>query len=449
MFSKVLVANRGEVAVRVIRACRELGVKTVAVYSEADRQALHVRLADEAVCIGPAPTARSYNHIPNIVSAALITGAEAIHPGWGFLAEDHYFAEICEGYHVTFIGPPAQVIERLGSKTSARQTMSRAGLPVMPGSSEPVRSIDDAREQAQALGYPVMLKAVAGGGGMGIRMLRSDLDLAKEYTLAQAEAESSFGNAAIYLEKCIERARHVEVQIVGDRFGNVVHVGERDCSLQYRRQKVVEEAPSVGLPSSLQAAIRDAAVSGARAAGYQNAGTWEFLVDGGGAFYFMEVNTRLQVEHPISESISGLDLVKTQLRVAAGEPLPWTQEDIRFSGHAIECRINAEDASRGFAPDAGQVSNYLPPGGPGVRVDSHIFSGYQVPPYYGSMLAKLIAWGATRDEARQRMKRALAECVIEGVATTIPFHRRLMDDPAYATYDVSTTYIDQSLARLT
>lgn len=448
MFSKVLVANRGEVAVRVIRACRELGVKTVAVYSEADRDALHVRLADEAVCIGPAPTARSYNHMPNIVSAALITGAEAIHPGWGFLAEDHYFAEICEGYHVTFIGPPAPIIERLGSKTAARQTTRQAGLPVMPGSNEPVRSIDDAREQAQALGYPVMLKAVAGGGGMGIRLLRSEQDLVANYTLAQAEAESAFSNAAIYLEKCIEDARHVEVQILGDRFGNVVHVGERDCSLQYRRQKVVEEAPSVGLPPSLQRAIRDAAVSGARAAGYQNAGTWEFLVDGSGDFYFMEVNTRLQVEHPVSEAISGLDLVKTQLRIASGEALPWSQDEIHLTGHAIECRINAEDASRGFAPDAGQVKGYLPPGGPGVRVDSHIFAGYQVPPYYGSMLAKIIAWGANRDEARERMKRALAECVIEGVATTIPFHRRLMDDQAYVDYDVSTTFIDRSLARL-
>ena len=449
MFDKVLVANRGEVAVRVIRACRELGVKTVAVYSEADRDALHVRLADQSVCIGPAPSARSYNHIPNIVSAALITGSDAIHPGWGFLAEDHFFAEICEGYHVTFIGPRAETIERLGSKTAARQTMRQAGLPVMPGSNEPARNLDDARDQAQALGYPVMLKAVAGGGGMGIRLLRSEQDLIANYSLAQAEAESAFSNAAVYFEKCIERARHVEVQIVGDRHGNVVHVGERDCSLQLRRQKVVEEAPAIGLPEALKRAIRDAAVSGARAAGYQNAGTWEFLVDQDGSFYFMEVNTRLQVEHPISEAISGLDLVKAQLAIASGDALPWKQEDIRLSGHAIECRVNAEDPARAFAPDAGQVKTYLPPGGPGVRVDSHLYSGYQVPPFYGSLLAKLIAWGADRNEARQRMKRALSECVIDGVATTLPFHLKLMDDPEYVDYSVTTTFIDQSVARLT
>ncbi len=407
MFSKVLVANRGEVAVRVIRACRELGVRTVAVYSEADRESLHVRLADEAVCVGPPPSARSYNNIPNIVSAALITGAEAIHPGWGFLAENHFFAEICAGYGVTFIGPNAETIEQLGGKTQARQTMRQAGLPVLPGSTEPVRSLDDARDQAAALGYPVMLKAVAGGGGKGIRLLRSELDLAREYTVAQAEAESAFSNAAVYLEKCIERARHVEVQIMGDRLGNVVHIGERDCSLQRRQQKLLEEAPGPGLPPNLQAAIREAAVAGARATGYVNAGTWEFLVDDQGAFHFMEVNTRLQVEHPVSEAISQLDLVKTQLRVAAGEPLPWRQPDIPLRGHAIECRIGAEDAFRGFVPDAGLVHTYLPPGGPGVRVDSHLYSGYQVSPYYDPLLAKIIAWGDTREEARDRMKRAL------------------------------------------
>src|SRR6266542_2331307 len=449
MFTKVLVANRGEVAVRVIRACRELGVKTVAVYSEADRDTLHVRMADQAVCIGPAPSARSYNHIPNIVSAALITGSDAIHPGWGFLAEDHFFAEICEGYHVTFIGPRAETIERLGSKTAARQTMRQAGLPVMPGSTEPARSLDDARDQAQTLGYPVMLKAVAGGGGIGIRLLRSEQDLIADYSRAQAEAESAFSNKAVYLEKCIERARHVEVQIMGDRHGNVVHVGERDCSLQLRRQKVVEEAPAVGLPDGVKRAIRDAAVSGARAAGYQNAGTWEFLVDQDRNFYFMEVNTRLQVEHPISEAISGLDLVKAQLAIAAGDALPWTQEEIHLRGHAIECRINAEDPARGFAPDAGQVNTYLPPGGPGVRVDSHLYGGYQVPPFYGSLLAKVVAWGADRGEARERMKRALSECVIDGVATTLPFHLKLMDDPEHVDYSLTPTFIDQSVARLT
>ncbi|HXI16651.1 MAG TPA: acetyl-CoA carboxylase biotin carboxylase subunit [Chloroflexota bacterium] len=443
-----MVANRGEVAVRVIRACRELGIRTVAVHSEADRDSLHVRRADEAVCIGPAPSARSYNNIPNIVSAALITGADAIHPGWGFLAENHFFAEICAGYHVAFIGPSPEAIERLGNKTHARQTMRQAGLPVLPGSTEPVRSLDDARDLALELGYPVMLKAVAGGGGRGIRLLRSEQDLVAAYTVAQAEAESAFNNAAIYLEKCIENARHVEVQIIGDRHGNVVHVGERDCSLQRRQQKMVEEAPSVGLPEMLRNAIRDAAVAGARAAGYSNAGTWEFLVDREGHFYFMEVNTRLQVEHPVSEAISGLDLVKTQLKVAAGDALPWKQEEIRLKGHAIECRINAEDAARGFAPDAGRVQAFLAPGGPGIRVDSHLYSGYQTPPFYDSLLAKIIAWGEDRAEARDRMRRALEECMIEGVATTIPFHRRLQDDPAYINYDVTTTFIDQSLSRL-
>jgi acetyl-CoA carboxylase, biotin carboxylase subunit len=448
MFAKVLVANRGEVAVRIIRACRELGVRTVAVFSEADRDSLHVRLADESVCIGPPPSARSYNNIPNIVSAALITGADAIHPGWGFLAEHHFFAEICAGYRITFIGPEPSTIERLGDKTQARQAMRHAGLPVLPGSSEPVRNLDEARDLAQSLGYPVMLKAVAGGGGRGIRLLRSEHDLVKEFTVAQTEAESAFNNAAIYLEKCILNARHIEVQIVGDRHGNVVHIGVRDCSLQRRQQKMLEEAPAAGLSPELQEAICQAAVHGARAVGYANAGTWEFLLDQEGHFHFMEVNTRLQVEHPVTEVISGLDLVKTQLHVAVGGTLPWKQSDIRLRGHAIECRINAEDATRSFAPDAGRVSTYLPPGGPGVRVDSHLYSGYQTPPYYDSLLAKFIAWGETREEARQRMKRALGECTIEGVSTTIPFHQRLLDDAAYIRYDVTTAFIDQSLSRL-
>jgi acetyl-CoA carboxylase biotin carboxylase subunit len=449
MFSKLLVANRGEVAVRIIRACRELGVRTVAVHSEADRGSLHVRLADEAVCIGPPPSARSYNNIPNIVSAALITGADAIHPGWGFLAENHFFAEICEGYRIAFVGPPSQTIEQLGNKTRARQTMRHAGLAVLPGSTEPARSLDDARDLAQALGYPVMLKAVAGGGGRGIRLLRGEHDLVKEYTVAQAEAESAFNNGAIYLEKCIEDARHVEVQIVGDRFGNVVHFGERDCSLQRRQQKMVEEAPASGLSAAQRRAVREAAVAGARAAGYVNAGTWEFLLDRAGQFHFMEVNTRLQVEHPVTEAISGIDLVKAQLVVAAGGPLPFAQADVALTGHAIECRINAEDATRGFAPDTGQVRQYHPPGGPGVRVDSHLYSGYQTSPFYDSLLAKIITWGGDRGEARERMRRALAECMIEGVATTLPFHRRLLEDAAYASYDVSTTFIDQALPRLT
>ncbi|HEX2033781.1 MAG TPA: acetyl-CoA carboxylase biotin carboxylase subunit [Chloroflexota bacterium] len=448
MFSKVLIANRGEVAVRIIRACRELGIRTVAVHSEADRTSLHVRLADEAVCIGPAATSRSYLNMPNIVMAALMTGADAIHPGTGFLAERHIFAEVCARYQITFIGPHAETIERLGDKTRARKAMREAGLSVMPGSSEPMRSLDDARALAESLGYPVMLKAVEGGGGMGIRLLRSEQDLVDDYAVAQAEAERAFGHPGVYLEKYVEDARHTEVQILGDQHGNVVHIGERDCSLQRRQQKLLEEAPAVGLSTRVRDALRSAAVQGARAVGYVNAGTWEFLVDRDDNIYFMEVNTRIQVEHPVTEAISGLDLVRTQLLIAAGQPLPWRQKDIRLRGHAMECRINAEDPSRGFAPDPGQVLLYLPPGGPGVRVDSHLYSGYHVPPHYDPLLAKVITWGANREEARERMKRALAECMIEGVATTIPFHRRLLDDPAFIRHDVSTKFVERWLPTL-
>ena len=447
MFSKILIANRGEVAVRVIRACRDMGIRTVAVHSEADRDCLHVQMADEAVCIGPPPTPRSYMNIPNILSAALITGADAIHPGTGFLAERHFFAEICAGYQVAFIGPYPETIEKLGDKTRARETMRAAGLPVMPGSTEPARSLDDARDLAQEIGYPVMLKAVGGGGGRGIRVIRSDADLSKEYAVAQAEAASAFDNPGVYLEKCIEDARHVEVQILGDTHGNLIHLGDRDCSLQRRAQKVVEEAPGMGLPETLQAEIREAAVCGAKAAGYVNAGTWEFLVDRDNRFYFMEANTRLQVEHPVTELISGIDLVKAQIHVTDGQALPWSQSDVRLEGHAIECRINAEDALRNFAPHAGQIERYLPPGGPGVRVDSHIYAGYDVPPHYDSLLAKLVTWGRDRQEATERMRRALQECMIEGVSTTIPFHRGLLADPAFTSHDVTTTFIEQWLPR--
>jgi acetyl-CoA carboxylase biotin carboxylase subunit len=447
VLTKVLIANRGEVAVRVIRACRELDIRTVAVFSEADRDSLHVRLADEAVCIGPPQTLRSYLNMPNIVMAALMSGADAIHPGTGFLAEKHIFAEICAGYQVAFVGPRPETIERLGKKTLARQAMREAGLNVMPGSSEPVRSLDDARALADSLGYPVMLKAVEGGGGMGIRLLRGESDLVKEYAVAQAEAERAFGNPGVYLEKYIEDARHIEVQILGDQYGNVVHVGERDCSIQRRQQKLLEEAPAVDLTPELRAQICGAAVHGAQAVGYVNAGTWEFLVDRQDKVYFMEVNTRIQVEHPVTEVVSGLDLVKAQLKIAAGEPLPWRQEEIRIRGHAIECRLNAEDASRGFAPESGVVGRYLPPGGPGVRVDSHIYGGYAIPPNYDSLVAKVIAWGENREEARTRMKRALAECMIEGVATTIPFHTRLLDDQAFIRHQVSTTFVERWLER--
>ncbi|HEX2513195.1 MAG TPA: acetyl-CoA carboxylase biotin carboxylase subunit [Chloroflexota bacterium] len=446
MFSKLLIANRGEVALRVIRACRELDVRTVAVFSEADRDSLPVRLADEAVCIGPPPTARSYLNMPNIVMAALLRGADAIHPGTGFLAEKHSFAEICAAYQVAFVGPRPETIERLGKKTLARQAMREAGLLVMPGSTEPVRSLDDARALADSLGYPVMLKAVEGGGGMGIRLLRTERQLVRDYAVAQAEAERAFGNPGVYLEKYIENARHVEVQVMGDQYGNVVHIGERDCSVQRRQQKLLEEAPAAALSPELRERICAAAVQGARAVGYVNAGTWEFLVDRQDAVYFMEVNTRIQVEHPVTEAISGLDLVKTQLRVAAGEALPWRQEQIQLRGHAIECRINAEDVTRGFLPHSGTVTLFVPPGGPGVRVDSHLYSGYEVPSHYDPLLAKVIAWGEDREAARSRMKRALGECMIEGVATTVPFHLRLLDEPAYVRQQLSTTFVESWLA---
>ncbi len=445
MFSKVLIANRGEAAVRVIRACRELGVRTVAVYSEADADCLHVRLADEAICIGPAATGRSYLHVPHIVQAALMTGAEAVHPGTGFLSESAAFAEICIGYGLTFIGPLPETIWQLGDKARARTVMRDAGLPVMPGSDAPVRSLDDAKELAGALGYPVMLKAVGGGGGKGIRRLQSALDLVAAFPVAQAEAASAFGNPDIYLEKCVEEARHIEVQILGDSHGAIVHLGERDCSLQRRAQKVVEEAPATGIPEAVRARLCEAAVTGARAVGYVNAGTWEFLVDRDDNFHFMEANARLQVEHPVTEAITGLDMVRMQLEIASGGHLPWTQDEIRLRGHSIECRITADDPQRNFAPGAGVVTRFDMPGGPGVRVDTHVVAGYEVPPYYDSLLAKLITSGADREEARARMLRALAEFRIEGIATTVPFHMRLLSDPAFIAQALTTTFVERWL----
>ena len=445
MFSKVLIANRGEAAVRVIRACRDLGVRTVAVYSEADANCLHVRLADEAVCIGPAATGRSYLNVPHIVQAALMTGAEAIHPGTGFLSESAAFAEICIGYGLIFIGPLPDTIWQLGDKARARTVMREAGLPVMPGSDASVRSLDDAKAFAESLGYPVMLKAVNGGGGKGIRKLQSAQELVAAFPVAQAEASSAFGNPDIYLEKCIEDARHVEVQILGDSHGAIVHLGERDCSLQRRAQKVIEEAPASGLPTAVRDRICAAAVAGARAANYVNAGTWEFLVDRDDNYHFMEANTRLQVEHPVTEAVTGVDMVRMQLEIASGGHLPWTQDQIQIRGHAIECRITADDPRRNFAPDAGLVSRFDLPGGPGIRVDTHVVAGYEVPPFYDSLLAKLISYGADRDEARVRMIRALGEYRIEGLATTVPFHERLLADPGYIAQTTTTTYVERWL----
>ncbi len=445
MFRKVLIANRGEIALRIIRACHEAGIPTVLAHSEADRDSLPARLADETVCIGPGPAAKSYLNIPNIISAALITGADAVHPGTGFLAENPYFAEICEQCHLTFIGPSPETIERMGDKAAAREIMRAAGLPVIPGTDHPLRSIDEAQEVAQALGYPVMLKAVAGGGGRGLRVVRNEAELQQLFPIAQAEAQAAFSNGQLYLEKLIAPARHVEVQVLGDRYGNVIHLGARGCSVQRRHQKLIEEAPAPGLPGELQEQICAAAVRGAAAISYQNAGTMEFLVDEQGHFYFMEMNTRLQVEHTVTEEISGIDLVKEQLRIAAGEPLGRTQEQIVLRGHAIECRITAEDPDRRFAPDCGEITTYLPPGGPGIRVDSHVFAGYVMPSYYDSLLVKLIAWGATREEAIARMDRALTEYVIGGVKTSLPFHRRVMADPIFRQGDVRLGYVERLL----
>ena len=443
MLQKVLIANRGEIAVRIIRACCDLGIATVAVYSEADRDALHVRLAHEAVCIGPAPTAQSYLHIPNIVSAALITGADAIHPGAGFLAENHYFAEICEKYQLIFIGPHPAVIERLSDKVTARRAMREVGLPVLPGSEGFAPDLAAAADTAAAIGYPVMLKAVGGGGGRGIRSVAGEAELSRFFPIAQAEAEASFGSDHLYVEKHLVDARHVEVQVLGDRRGNVIHVGDRDCTLQRRHQKIVEEAPSPQLSPALQQRLREAAVIGAQAVGYTSAGTFEFLVDRAENYYFMEVNTRLQVEHTVTEVISGLDLVREQLLIAGGEQPERRQEDIVLSGHALECRINVEDVEHGFAPSAGQVTAYLPPGGPQVRVDSHLYTGYHIPPHYDSLAAKVITWGHDRAEAIAVMRRALDELTIEGVATTVAFQRQIIGDPLFERGDISTTSVDE------
>lgn len=443
MFQKVLIANRGEIAVRIIRACHDLGIATVAVYSEADRDALHVWLAHEAVCIGPAPTSQSYLHIPNIVSAALITGADAIHPGAGFLAENHYFAEICEKYQLIFIGPSPKLIEQLSDKVKARRLMRDAGLSVLPGSDGFVADATAAAATAAKVGYPVMLKAVAGGGGRGIRSVSDEAELSRVYAIAQAEAEASFGNPQLYVEKHLSEARHVEVQILGDGHGNVIHVGDRDCTLQRRHQKIVEEAPSPHLSPALHSRLLAAAVIGAKAVNYINVGTFEFLVDRDGNYHFLEVNTRLQVEHTVTEMISGLDLVRDQLLIAAGVQPERRQDEVSLIGHALECRINVENASEGFIPSAGQVTAYRPPGGPHVRVDSHIYSGYHIPPHYDSLIAKIITWGHDRDEAVAVMQRALDELTIEGVETTVAFQRRLISDHHFEVGEISTTFVDE------
>jgi acetyl-CoA carboxylase, biotin carboxylase subunit len=442
MFRKVLIANRGEIALRVIRACRELRISTVAVFSEADRDSLHVRLADESVCIGPPPSTQSYNHVARLISAAEVTGADAIHPGYGFLSENAHFAEVCASCGFVFIGPTPEMIRRMGDKAEARRTMLAAGLPVVPGSEGTLEGVDQALETARGIGFPVIIKAAAGGGGRGMRVAWDEKQLRAGFGIAQAEAGSAFNNNAVYLEKYIARPRHIEFQLFGDSHGNLVHLGERECSVQRNHQKLIEESPSPFLSEDRRREVGALAARGAATIGYVNAGTMEFLFDQDGSFYFMEMNTRIQVEHPVTEEVTGLDLVKEQIRVAAGERLSVTQEQVEWRGHAIECRINAEDPEHGFRPSPGQITYWYKPGGPGLRVDSHVYAGYVVPPHYDSMIGKLIAHGKDRAEAVRRMEIALEEIIVEGIKTTIPFHRLALRDPRFQSGELDTHFVE-------
>ncbi len=441
---KVLIANRGEIAVRIIRACRDLGIQTVAVYSEADREALHVEMADEAYCIGPKQSKDSYLNFTNVISVAKMTGCDGIHPGYGFLAENADFAELCEEVNVTFIGPSAEAISKMGTKDVARETMRQAGVPVVPGSKGIVDGPEGALEVANEIGFPVIIKATAGGGGKGIRVARDEAELRKGVEITQKEAAAAFGNPGVYIEKFIENFRHVEIQVLADQFGNTIHLGERDCSIQRRMQKLVEEAPSPALSQETREKMGQAAVLAAQAVGYRSAGTVEFIYDHiNDKFYFMEMNTRIQVEHPVTEMVTGIDLIAQQLKVAAGEPLEIKQEDVKINGWSIECRINAENPSRNFMPSPGRVNMYIVPGGNGVRVDSAVYPGYMIPPFYDSMVAKLITFADTREEAVARMKRALSEFVVEGVDTTIPFHLNLMDHEVFKSGDFDTKFLEK------
>lgn len=443
MFNRVLIANRGEIACRIIRACRELGIESVAVYSQADKDALHVQLADHAVCIGPAASKDSYLKVENILSAAVITGAQAIHPGFGFLSENAKFAKMCAECNITFIGPSSEVISQMGDKAEARKQMIAANVPVIPGSDDVVETVEEGIELAKRIGFPLLIKAVAGGGGKGIRRVETVEEFEHQFVTARQEALQAFGNADVYMERIIYPAKHIEFQILADQHGNVVHLGERDCSLQRKNQKIIEEAPSPSLSSQLRREMGEAAVRAAKAVGYQNAGTIEFLVDEEKHFYFMEMNTRIQVEHPITEMITNVDLVQQQIKIAAGEELPFTQEDITFEGHAIECRLNAENPFEGFRPSPGKVTFlHQPVGGMGVRIESALYTGYQIPPFYDSMLTKLIAHGKTREEAILRMKRMLFELVVEGVDTNQEFVEDLLDSPAFRRGDYTTAYVE-------
>jgi len=445
-FRKILIANRGEIACRIIWACKEMGIKTVAVHSEADRDSLHVRFADESVCIGAAPSAQSYLNIPAVISAAEITNVDGIHPGYGFLAESSYFAEICEACNIKFIGPRSSVIRLMGDKVEARRTMKEAGVPILPGSPEPIQSLDEAMAIVGEIGFPVIIKAAAGGGGRGMRIVREESELEHALETASNEALSAFKNGDVYIERYIERPRHIEIQVMADEHGHVVHLGERDCSIQRRHQKLLEEAPSPALTPELRRQMGEVAIAACRRVGYSNAGTIEFLLDEDGRFYFMEMNTRIQVEHPVTEMVTLADIVRNQIRVAEGEELAYTQEDVIIVGHAIECRINAEHPDT-FAPSPGLITAFNIPGGPGVRVDTAIYPGYFVPPYYDSMIAKLIVHARTRELAIMRMRRALESMVIEGIKTTIPLHLKIMDDPQFQSGQYSTKFMEQFIER--
>lgn len=448
MIQKVLIANRGEIALRIVRACRELGIKTLAVYSEADEQSLHVQLADEAICIGPAQSNQSYLKADRILSAAELSDVDAIHPGYGFLAENPDFAEQCEQCNIKFIGPDSKVIRQMGDKAEAKEMAKRAKAPVIPGSDGPIHSDKEALKLAQQIGFPVIIKAVAGGGGKGMRLAHNAVTFTKELVSARHEAEKAFGNGAVYIEKYIEEPRHIEFQILADEHGKILHLGERDCSVQRRYQKLIEEAPSPFLTPDLRSRMGKAAVKIAEKCGYRNAGTIEFLVDKKGNFYFIEMNTRIQVEHGVTEEITGIDLIKEQIKIASGYKLDFDQKDIRIGDkHAIECRINAEDPARNFAPCPGEISLYYPPGGHGVRVDSHCYGGYTIPPYYDSMIGKLITYGRNRDVAIDRMYRALSEYLIRGIRTSIPFCRAIMKDPTFRNGHVTTKYVEEFMSR--
>jgi acetyl-CoA carboxylase, biotin carboxylase subunit len=443
MFNKILIANRGEIAVRILRACRDLGVPAVVAFSEADRDTLAVRMADEAICIGPAEARKSYLNQPAVVSAAMISGCDAVHPGYGFLSEDAGFAEVCAAHELHFIGPRPEVLEKFGSKYAVRRMLAAKGLPTVPGSGGILSDLKDALDQAASAGYPVLLKPSAGGGGRGMRLVRSPREMETSLPLSRSEAQAAFGDDSVYFEKWIEESRHVEVQVLIDRHGNGIHLGERDCSVQRRHQKIIEEAPSPAMDQEARERLRDLAIRSVLAAGYENVGTLEFLLDADGSFYFIEINCRIQVEHPVTEMLTGLDLIAEQIRLAAGEKLALQQEQVQIRGHAIEFRINAEDPGDNFAPQTGTVEELWLPGGPGVRVDTHLYPGYEVPPYYDSLLAKLIVWGETREIALARSRRALAEFQVAGVKTNLPFHRGIIDNAAFLGAAVSTNLLDR------